>query len=44
MLRPVGIGQRNGLEAEILTGLAESESVVVHPSDDVIDGVEIVSR
>ena len=43
-LRRVKIGQRNGLEAEILSGLAESEVVVVHPSGDVVDGVEIVAR
>ncbi len=43
-LRPVEIGQRNRLEAEVLAGLAESESVIVHPSDDVVDGVETVAR
>ncbi len=43
-LRPVEIGRRNGLEAEILAGLTESEPVVVHPSEDVVDGVGIVPR
>ena len=43
-LRPVEIGRRNRLEAEVLSGVTESETVVVHPSDDVIDGVEIVER
>ncbi len=42
--RKVEIGQRNGLEAQVLSGLAEDEPVIVHPSDDVADGVEVVPR
>jgi HlyD family secretion protein len=42
--RRVEIGRRNGLEAEILSGISEGERVIVHPSDDVADGIEVVSR
>lgn len=41
---PVQVGQRNGLEAEVTGGLAEGDTVVVHPSDKVLDGVRIESR
>ncbi len=44
VLRIVQIGQRNGLEAQVLSGLSESDLVIEHPSDDVVDGVEIVER
>ena len=43
-LRPVEIGRRNGLEAQVLSGLSETDPVIVHPSDDVVDGVEVVDR
>ena len=43
-LRPVTIGSRNGIEALVVDGLTEGESVVLHPSDRVLDGVRIVSR
>jgi HlyD family secretion protein len=43
-LQKIRIGQRNGLEAEVLEGLAESDRVIVHPSDNVVEGVEIVPR
>ena len=43
-LRPVEIGRRNGLEAQVLSGLSETDPVIVHPSDDVLDGVEVVDR
>ncbi len=42
-LRTIEIGRRNALEAEVLTGLAESEIVIVYPGQDVSDGVEVVS-
>ena len=42
--RKVEIGQRNGLEAQVLSGLDEDEPVIVHPSDDIADGVEVVPR
>jgi HlyD family secretion protein len=43
-LRTVEVGERNGLEAQILSGLSESESVIVHPSDDIEDSVEVIAR
>lgn len=43
-LRPVRIGRKNGLEAQVLSGLEEGETVIVHPADDVADGVEVVER
>lgn len=42
--RDVGLGRRNGLEAEILSGLEAGEAVVLHPGDRVADGVGVVSR
>lgn len=43
-LRPIKVGHNNGLEAEILDGLAEGEQVVLHPGDKIKDGVAIVPR
>jgi HlyD family secretion protein len=43
-VRPVRVGRNNGLEAEVLGGLAEGERVVVHPSDRVRDGVRVEPR
>ena len=43
-LRPVEIGRRGGLEAEVLSGLAEGDEVIVHPSDLVEDGVSVAPR
>lgn len=40
----VTIGRQNGLDAEILEGLSEGDEVVVHPSDQVEDGVKIRQR
>lgn len=43
-LRPVQIGERNPLEAELLRGLAESAEVVLHPPDSLADGSRIERR
>ena len=43
-LQPVVIGQMNGIEAEVLKGLAAGDQVVVHPSDRVSDGGRIRAR
>ena len=40
-LRVVDAGQRNGLYAEIVSGLKEGERVIAHPDDAVKDGVRI---
>lgn len=42
--RPVEIGHRSGLTAEILSGLKEGETVITHPSDAINDGVRIRPR
>ncbi len=38
---PVEIGRRNGLQAQILEGLAEGDRVIAHPSDLITDGVAV---
>jgi HlyD family secretion protein len=43
-LRPVEVGQRTGLRAQILKGLEVGEQVVSHPDDKVADGVKIRPR
>jgi HlyD family secretion protein len=43
-LRPLKIGHVNALEAEVREGLAEGDSVVLHPGDRVRDGVKVVPR
>jgi HlyD family secretion protein len=43
-LRPVAIGAISDREAEILSGLAEGDRVVVFPSDAVSDSVRIAPR
>lgn len=37
-LREVSVGQRNGLRAQILSGVEPGEAVINHPSDAVEDG------
>ena len=43
-LRTIRLGQRNGLVAEIVDGIAPGEYVVLHPSDRIRDGVSVRSR
>lgn len=43
-LRAVSVGHMNDRSAELLGGLAEGDVVVVHPSDMVKDGGEVVPR
>jgi HlyD family secretion protein len=40
----IKVGRQNGLEAELLDGLAEGDQVVLHPSDQIEDGVEVRPR
>jgi HlyD family secretion protein len=42
--RLVQVGQNNGLEAEVLGGLTEGETVIVDPGDKVKDGVAVTLR
>lgn len=43
-LREVVLGRRNGLVAEVTGQLTEGEEIVLHPSNQIIDGVRIVAR
>ena len=43
-LTAIEVGRRNGLRAQILEGLDEGARVVVHPSDQVVDGVAVRIR
>ena len=40
----VKLGMQNGLEAEVLEGLNFDDQIVVHPGDDVADGVKVRAR
>ena len=40
---PIEIGQRNTRFAEVLKGLPEGAVVVLHPSDRIVDGVEVTA-
>ena len=42
--RLVSLGRRNDREADVVDGLAAGETVVLHPSDKVVDGVRVVAR
>lgn len=41
---PIVIDHRNGQFAEVLEGLDETDTVIVHPSDQVKDGVAVTAR
>jgi len=43
-LHPVEVGQRSGLRAEVLSGLAVGTEVITHPDDKLRDGVKIRAR
>jgi HlyD family secretion protein len=43
-LQPVKLGQRNDTEGEILEGLAERQTVVLHPPDTLKDGLRVAAR
>lgn len=42
--RRVEIGQRNGLSAQVVSGINAGEQVIVHPDDRVWEGVRVVAR
>jgi HlyD family secretion protein len=44
LLRHVEVGHRNALEAEIMSGLRENEAVVLHPSNDINEGIVVQPR
>jgi HlyD family secretion protein len=43
-LLPIELGRRNGLEAQVLSGLRAGQEVVVHPADTLADGSRVVPR
>jgi HlyD family secretion protein len=43
-LQIVEVGQRSGLEAEVLSGVAEGDQIVVYPSDAIRPGVKLAPR
>lgn len=43
-LRPLHIGRRTALLAQVIQGLEEGQQVIVHPSDAVADGVRVQLR
>jgi HlyD family secretion protein len=43
-IRTIGIGHRNNRAAEVLSGLAAGDRVVLHPSDRIADGGRIAPR
>lgn len=42
--RTVEVGRRNGLVAQVLSGLAEGEMVINHPSDRIEEGTRVRKR
>ena len=40
-LTAVDVGQNNGLEAQITAGLSDGDVVIVHPDDEVTQGVRV---
>ena len=44
VLTKVLLGHRNNRSAEVLSGLGEGDTVVLHPSDRVVDGVSVTAR
>jgi HlyD family secretion protein len=40
----VEVGQRNGLEAEVLAGLAAGQRIIVYPSDAIADSTQVKAR
>jgi HlyD family secretion protein len=43
-LRNVAVGRRNGSHAEVVSGLEEGATVVLHPSDTLEDGSRVTRR
>lgn len=43
-LTAVTVGRTNGLETQVLDGLAEGDVVILHPSDRIRDGVAVAAR
>ena len=44
VIHRVELGETNGLETEVVSGLEEGETVIAYPSDSVRDGVSVRAR
>ncbi|MGE5239342.1 MAG: efflux RND transporter periplasmic adaptor subunit [Chloroflexota bacterium] len=44
LIRQVEVGHRSGLAAEILSGVSEGDTVIVHPADSLQDGSRVRVR
>ena len=43
-LRDVKVGERNGLEAQVLGGVKAGEQVIAHPDEKIAEGTRVVAR
>jgi len=43
-LQPVTVGRKNDRDAEILGGLAPGDKVIIHPGNNIADGVRVIAR
>lgn len=43
-LASVQIGQNNGIQAQVLSGLQDSDVVITHPGDSISEGVQVSDR
>ena len=43
-LQIIEVGHQNGMESEVVSGLAEGQRVILHPGDAIEDGIQIVER
>lgn len=41
LLRKVGLGRRNGLSAQVISGLIEGDTVITHPDSSIEDGTNV---
>ncbi|WP_193164493.1 efflux RND transporter periplasmic adaptor subunit [Microbulbifer hainanensis] len=44
VMTPITIGHNNGQTAEVLKGLSEDETLVLHPSERIEDGISLTRR
>ena len=42
--RTIELGHQTGREAEVLSGVAEHDVVVMHPGDSIVDGAKVKPR
>ena len=43
-LRPVKVGERNGLDARLLEGLKAGDRVIAHPDEKIVEGIRVRAR